>query len=204
MSHERCPVCGLAYVKDNPADCHMHRRYHDQAVNGICGSPRRSEKVIWRDGDRRIVVVTPFSPRPERVRARKVGQLANREMHSFGNYHENEPADCRNLHLFLYGLHDRIVGLAIFERRDHVCWCTWKEYDHKDFKDLALAAPIWSLGLAWVLCKYRRQGIARTLLEQAICFLKVRRETVGLYTPFSEDGEWLARTLFPAGFLIAK
>lgn len=194
-------------MKESPEDRRVHQVYHDAATNGIPGAPLKSEKVIWRQrqNDEWIVLVTPTSPKPERIRARKVAQLANREMHyDFGIYHENEPPDSRNLHLFLYGVRDRLVGLAIFERRDHVCRASWEEYDRRDLKELVLAPPIWSFGFAWVHRKYRRQGIARRLFEEAVRFLNVTPESVGLYAPFSEEGEKLARTLFPSGFLVAK
>ena len=201
-----CHDCGLTYVKEVLEERRKHRRYHDEAVNGISANPLKSEKVIWTEGDSRIVVVTPISPKPERVRARKVGQLANRDVHhDCGIYDEDEPPDFRDLHLFLYCVNNRTVGLAIFEKRgDHVCRYTWEEYDRYEAKEMPSAPPIWSFSFAWVLRKNRRRGIASTLFEKSIHFLKVPTENVGLYTPFSPEGESLLRALFPTEFLIAK
>ncbi len=205
MDDLRCPDCGIAYVKESVEDRRIHRTYHDEALNGIPGAPLRSERTIWRQRDERIFLVTPASPKPERVRARKVAGLANREMHhDFGIYNEHEPPDKRDLHLFLNGVRDRLVGLAIFERRDHVCRVTWEEYDRREPKELAPASPVWSFGFAWVHRKYRRQGIAHRLFHEGLVFLKVTPEDMGVYTPFSEEGEKLARSLFPTGFLVAK
>lgn len=90
----KCPECGMAYVKENPKDRRLHRTYHDEIVNGVSAHPLKSETVVWRQGDDRIVVVTTVSPKAERVRARKVGRVANREMHyDSGLFNENEPPD---------------------------------------------------------------------------------------------------------------
>jgi GNAT superfamily N-acetyltransferase len=108
------------------------------------------------------------------------------------------------LHLFLYCRSNRAIGLAILERRDHICRCTWEEYDRKDHKELERKEPIWSLGFAWVHKKHRRAGIARTLVNEAVRFLDIDLQTLGVYTPFSDDGEKFARKLFPKEFLVAK
>lgn len=201
----KCPDCGMAYVKESPEDRRVHRIYHDEVVNGVPARPLKTERVIWHQEGHRIILVTPLSPKTERVRARKLARVANREVrYDFGIYYENEPLDSRNLHLLLYGVRDRLIALTIFERRDHVCGVSWEEYDRREAKDLQLAPPVWSLGFAWVHRAYRRQGIARRLFEEGIRFLNVTLATVGVYTPFSEEGEQLARALFPGGFLVAK
>lgn len=195
----------MAYVKESPEDRKLHRVYHDEIVNGVPAPPVKSEKVIWHDNHGRIVLVTPFSPMAQRVRARKVGRVANRETHyDFGLYNENERPDERNLHLFLYCCGSRAVGLAILEKRTHVCHYTWEEYDRKEQKTLEEKTPVWSLGFIWAHRKHRRAGIARRLFHEALRFLGIAQESVGVYTPFSTDGERFARSLFPQGFLIAK
>jgi hypothetical protein len=195
----------LHYVRESSDDRKVHRIRHDKVVNGVPVPPAKSEKVIWSDGGDRIVVVTPLSPKTQRVRAEKVAWAANREMHyDFGIYHESELPDSRNLHLFIYCRGSRAVGLAILERRNHICHYTWEEFDRREQKRLEKAAPIWSLGFAWVHRNYRSMRIARTLFDQATRFFGVGPENVGVYTPFSDEGKRFARSLFPLGFIIAK
>ena len=195
----------MAYIRESLEDQRLHRVYHDEVVNGVPTRPVKSEKVIWHDSNGRIVVVTPFSPKAQRVRAQNVARIANREMHyDFGLYHENEPPDSRDLHLFLYCHGSRGVELAMLEKREHICHYTWEEFDRREQKRLEQMAPIWSLAFVWVHRKYRRRGIATTLFDQAIRFLGIGPRNVGVYTPFSDDGERFARSLFPHRFIIAK
>lgn len=201
----RCRECGMRYAMEYPADQRAHRIHHDAVMNGVPRPPVKTEKVIWRWEHHRIILVTPLSPKTERVRARKVARLANREMHyDFGIYYEGEGLDSRDRHLFLYGVDNRLVGLAILERRDHICRVTWEEYDRGNDEDLEPAPPVWSLGFVWVHLSCRRQGIARRLFEEGFSYLGLSREMVGVRTPFSEEGEKFARALFPTGFLLAK
>src|SRR2546423_1563408 len=121
----QCPECGMGYVKECPTDRRWHRIYHDEIVNGVPAHPLKSETVVWHQGNDRIVVVTAVSPKAGRVRARKVGRVANQKMrYDFGVYNENEPPDDRNIHLFIYCCGNRAVGLAIFEKRTDVCHFT--------------------------------------------------------------------------------
>jgi hypothetical protein len=200
-----CLECGLAYVRESPEDRKLHRACHDEVVNGVPAHPTKPENVIWRESDDRIIVVTPLSPKAQRVRARKVARVANREvLYDFGLYDESEPPDERNLHLFLYCRGSRVVGLAMLEKRSHVCHYTWEEYDRQERKTLEERSPVWSLGFAWVHRKHRRSSIARTLFHESLRFLGIDSRSVGVYTPFSADGERFARALFPHGFLVAK
>ncbi len=142
-----------------------HRIYHDAVINGVPARPLKTERVIWRQEDHRIILVTPLSPKAERVRARNLARLANREVHHDGGiYSENEPPDDRNLHLFLYGVRDRLMALTIFELRDHVCRATWEEYDRREPKELEPAPPVWSVGFAWLVPPHpRARGVRRTI-----------------------------------------
>jgi len=195
----------MAYVKEIPKDRRLHRTYHDEIVNGVPAHPLKSETVVSRQGDDRIVVVTAASPKAQRVRARKVGEVANREMqYDFGLYNENEPPDDRNIHLFIYCRGGRAIGLAILERRTQVCHYTWEEFDHRAQKTLEERDPRWSLGFTWTHEKHRRRGLARILLQEGVCYLGVRVDDIGLYTPFTGNGEAFARSIFREGFLVAK
>ena len=183
----------------------MNKLKNDDFENGLLTSIFDSEKVIWSQNGNRTIIVDTLSPDQEKVRARKTGQIANREMqHDGGIYHESDPSDSRDIHIYLYISHNRIVGLSIFEKRDHVCNYTWKKVDERIQKELKQQNPIWSLGLIWIHKNSRKRGIAKNLFKAALAHLKTQINEVGLYTPFSKKGEAWARAMFKKEFLIAK
>lgn len=201
----KCPECQMIYTKESLTDRRLHSAYHDKNVNGVSARPLRSDKVVWRQGDDRIVVVTATSLKVQRTRAAKVSRAANQEMqYDFGVYNENETPDDRDIHLFLYCSCDRAIGLSILERRTGVYYNTWEEFDNQVQKTLEEINPIWSLGFTWVHKKHRRRGIAKFLLLEAIRYLGIQINDIGIYTPFSVDGEALIRSMFREGFLVAE
>ena len=195
----------MTYSKDSPEDRWLHRTYHDEIVNEVPARQLKSDKEIWRLGENSIIVVNALSPKAQRNLATKVGSAANKEMHyDFGVYDADERPDDREIHLFVFRSGDRATGLAILEKHTGVCHYTWGEYDQRLQKKFKEQEPIWSLVFIWALKKYRRRRIAQILLVEAVGYLGVRINDIGLYTPFSDDGEAFLRSIFPEGFLIAK
>ena len=200
-----CPECNMAYAEYLPEDRKQHRIYHDQIVNGVPAPHLKSDVIIWRINEDRIIAVNSYSPMPQRVRASKVGSAANQEMHYDGGiYSRNERPDERNIHLFLYCSKKRAIGLAKLEKRSFIVKYTWEEYDKNIQKEMIESDSIWSLGFIWVHKKHRKNGIAKTILTEAISYLGVSISGIGLYTPLSEEGEHFAKSIFPVSFLIAK
>jgi hypothetical protein len=106
------------------------------------------------------------------------------------------------MHLFI-GVHEeRAVGYLVLERRTRIWHCTWPDYDARRFHDLSDHPPMWSVGFVWVCRAKRSQGWIRIILSAAAEHLGF--VDYGWYTPFSKDGEALARTLCPGGIFIAK
>jgi|GEM_PF-2149274 len=183
----------------------MNHLNSDNLENGLLTSRFESENIIWKQKNKRIVAVDNLSPNQERIRARQIGQIANRELHHDGEvYHEIDPPDYRDIHLYLYISDRRVIGLSIFEKRDCVWNYTWGEYDNKIHKDPIQQTPIWSLGLIWLHKNYRKRGIATQLFETGIAHLGTGINETGVYTPFSEEGENWARAVFKNEFIIAK
>jgi hypothetical protein len=202
----QCPDCGLGYVPSFPSDARYHRRYHDKRVNGPQYKPLATDHTVWHPGGDRVTVVTPLSPHVQRKRAERVSLLAAPDVpFSFISYCADELPDDRNLHLFLGFSQDRAISFAKIEKRRHVWFRTWEQFDsHDPIERLAGHAPIWSVGFLWVCRSRRRQGWARRLLLEAAGFLSVNIDELGWYTPFTEAGEALARRLCPAGLFVAK
>ena len=183
----------------------MDHLNNDNLEYGLLTSRLEAENLIWSQKENRVILVDDLSDHQERVRARQIGQIANRELcHDGGIYHETDPADSRDIHLYLYVSDARVVGFAIFEKRDHVSKYTWDEYDKKIQKELKVHNPIWSLGLIWLHKKYRKTGVATQLFQIGLKHLNIEINKIGLYTPFTYEGETWARAIFGNEFIIAK
>jgi len=101
----KCPECQMTYADDSPEDRRFHRSHHDEIVNGVPSRPLKSDHIIWQRDENCIIVVNAYSPRPQRIRAAKVGRAANQEMqYNFDLYNEDERPDNREIHLFCIDL----------------------------------------------------------------------------------------------------
>jgi len=195
----------MIYVDEIPEDRRLHKTYHDRIVNGVPARLLKTEKVVWKNGRDRIIVVTALSPKWERVRVANVCRAANLEMHyDFGIFNEYEPIDERDIHLFIYCSGFRAIGITILEKRTGVCYYSWEEYDNRVQKTLIEQEAIWSLGFTWIHKKHSLRGIAKILLTEALSYLDVKLDKIGIYTPLSSDGEAFIRSISRNGFMIAK
>jgi hypothetical protein len=195
----------MGYVPSYPEDEKEHKKYHDKIVNGLYAPKIKSDKTVWEKDDYRITVVNYLSPLAQKKRAQEVGLIAHRDTpFDFAPYHHKEPLDERNVHLFLLYRKNRIVGLLIVERRDFVQRFTWQEYENAGGKELPKANPIWSIGLVWVHLKYRRSGLGSNFVQVGASYFDIEINSIGWYTPFTDDGQKLARSLCPESFFVAK
>lgn len=201
-----CLECGRVYIKDIPKERRAHRTYHDMAVNGVPSRSYKTDRVIWKDGNARLLVVRHrVAPIRERARAEYVAMLANREMRfDCAAYHARDSDGGRDPHVFLLDVDGRFVGFLVVERCEHVQRFTWDQYDQPTGGVLPQGDPVWTICMVWVHRKHRRRGIGSTLVAKATEFLGVSATDIGWYTPFTESGRALARRMCPESFLIAK
>jgi hypothetical protein len=199
----RCLECGFNYVESSGTDRRLHRRIHDEIVNGLRRSGLRSCPVAWRSGSRSVVVINGQSPLAHRRLAQEVSLVAagDTEFSSVA-YAADEQPDDRQIHLFVGVEKDRAQAYVCFEKRSHVWRCTWQEYAEGVTHRLD-CGPIWSIGYAWVSRGNRRTGWMRAIVSAASNHLGFANE-FGWYTPFSDAGEAVARVLCPSGIFIAK
>jgi len=201
----RCPKCGMMYVPEYPEDVRVHRIYHDKVVNGVYARKIKSDKICWEKGDFRITVVNYFSPITQKRRAGEAGLLAHRDTpFDFAPYHSKEDLDKRNVHLFLLSRKIRIIGFLKLEKRAHVQKFTWQEYENAEGKELPKGEAIWSIGLLWIHRKYRKMGLGSKLIQASALYFNIEVQSIGWYTPFTSDGEKLAKSLCPKSFYVAK
>ena len=201
----QCTECGFGYDPDYPDNVEMHNEYHDKIVNGLYAPKIESDMIVWQQNDSRITVVNFLSPCVQRMRAEETGRLANKDTKfDLPPYVHNEQLDGRNVHLFLLHKRDRIIGFLAIELRDHVKKFTWPSYDNSVGMELPRKMPVWSIGLIWTHRKYRRQGLASILVEVATSHFSIEMQSVGWYTPFTDDGRKFAKKIYPSWFIVAK
>ena len=198
--------CGLAYVTTNPSDRRLHRKIHDEYLNGIPIRPSHDDQVLSDAADLRITLVRPSASWNQRQRTKRISRRCNREMHyDFGGvYHAMSVWEFES-HAFICAREERAIGFLLLEKHDHVWRAAWK-----DWKDgyspplISKGIPRWTLVFAWVLPPFRRQGIGRRLVDAAVAFAGIPLAEMGFYTPFSEAGEKLVRSLCPEELLIVR
>jgi hypothetical protein len=199
----RCSECDMAYVELLASDRRLHRRVHDEVVNGLHRTALRNCKVVWRCDSRSVVVINSESPRVHRRLAQEVSLVAAGDVDFSGvAYCADERPDDRKIHLFLGVEDERAQAYACLEQRGHVWQCTWTEYDAGVTHPLD-NRTMWSIGYAWVSRGNRRTGWIRAITAAARSHLGCGND-LGWYTPFTEAGEAVARKLCPSGIFIAK
>ena len=199
----QCPECGFGYAESIASDRRLHRRVHDEIVNGLRRSGLRSCPVAWRNGSRFVVAITGQSPPAHRRLAQEVSLVAAGEA-EFSNvaYSAHEQPDDRQIHLFIGVEEDRAQAYLCLEKRSHIWQCTWHEHDEVVAHQLD-RQPMWSIGYAWGSRGNRRTGWMRATVAAAAEWLGFGSD-FGWYTPFSASGAALARALCPSGIYIAK
>jgi len=199
----KCPECGLGYVESSPTDRRLHRRVHDEVVNGPRRLRLRRCNVVWTRGSRGVVAINSQSPRTQRLLAQEVSLVAAGDTDYSGvAYAADERPDERQIHLFLGVSDDRAQAYVCFELRSHIWQCTWSEYAAGVSHRLD-DRPMWSIGYVWVSRGNRRVGWLRDILSAARDHLGFGTD-FGWYTPFTDTGVAAARALCPSGIFIAK
>ena len=200
----RCPDCGYGYVASSPSDRRRHRQIHADVVDGPRRAALAKYQRVWNSGSRSVVVINTQSPRSERLLAQDVSLVAAGEVDDFMGLSyaaDADPGD-RRVHLFLGAESDRARAYLCLEWRSRVWRCTWDEYESRKTHPQP-SLSMWSVGYAWVARGHRRKGWIHTVLAVASDHLQFGDE-FGWYTPFTREGEALARAFCPSGIYIAK
>lgn len=164
---------------------------------------RESDRVIWSQDVMRITIVNRLSPLEQRRQAEKVAELGRMDAQYDAEVLFGE---CElDTHVFLLHKQNRIIGLLIMEKRDHIWQTSWADLDAgKKPRKLLKHPPIWSICFIWILQRHRRSRLGQTLINEAIAHLGGNFETIGWYTPFTNSGKALVRRCCPEVFYIAK
>jgi len=192
----------MGYVPELPDNVLEHERYHDKIVNGLPSVPLKSDCVIYSQDDKRITVVSQSSPQEQRNRAEEVGLYARKDT-PYGA--EQLFDDEMEVRVFLLHKEDRIIGLLLMDKCNHVWRASWVEVDAgKKPKEISHHPPIWTVCFIWILKQHRRRHLAKMLLNKALTYLGYRPDQIGWYTPFTDHGKAFVRSFCTDEFYIAK
>jgi len=201
MTIEKCELCGMLYVPEIADDVRDHQEYHDKVVNGLPSLALESNDIIWSLDKMVMTVVSNESPLELSRQAEEVARLARMDT-PYGAEVLFGELDVR---VFLLHRQNRIVGLLIMEKRDHIWQTSWGDLDaRKEPKELFEHPPMWSICFIWILQCHRRSHLGQTMINEAIAYVGENFETTGWYTPFTASGEALVRRCCPEVFYIAK
>lgn len=204
LSARKCDECGMEFCPSIPSNAQKHRRWHDEFVKGIRAKQSKTEKILWREGDVRITLVTPTSQLWQRKRAEKVGRRANCETrYDFGVYSAYDPSGS---YVLLAHLLERVVGILILTKAEDVWWTTWEDLAaRRQPTKVPVKDERWTARFIWLLSKLRGRGIATRLVHIAANYVGCGIQDLCYYAPpFTESGEKLLRSLCPQGFHIGK
>jgi ribosomal protein S18 acetylase RimI-like enzyme len=203
MSFVECRLCGMSYVPEIPDNVRDHQEYHDKVVNGLPAHPSESGRVIWSQDDMRIIIVDGLSPLEQRHLAEEVAILARKDT-PYGA--EVLFGECElDTHVFLLHRQNRIIGLLIVEKRDHVWQTSWADLDAgKEPKELLTHPPMWSICFIWIIQHHRGSHLGQTMINEAVAYLGGNFKTIGWYSPFTDSGKALVCRCCPEIFYIAK
>lgn len=167
--------------------------------------PAAHEPLAGTEGNLRVLVVKPSAPLWLRNQVQGIGRKANLETgYDFGVY---DPAQAwsLNTHAFLGIVGEDVAGLVIVEKHSHVIRVTWDELEAGNGREWDRTdADQWTIGFAWTAPDFRRRGVARRITAVATQFLGMSVDDIAWYTPFTDSGKALVKTLCPISFLIGK
>jgi ribosomal protein S18 acetylase RimI-like enzyme len=188
-----CPDCGLAYSRGSASDVRLHRRVHDEAVNG-----HRTKLV---DGFYAFSHQSPISLQNLAEAAACAARCETEyDFSSFAAI--KKKFDEFNTLAILCVKGGRVCGLLVSREREcnYVArlnsfksnrLSSWYPTEFSEVEPL----PRRTIDMIWVLKKYRKQGVAKELIEAFTSHCKLKVEELAHSIPFSEDAVHLWESL---------
>lgn len=197
MSAIQCE-CGLLYASDVRGDVRLHRKEHDEWLNGVKSAATGAE--VARHGEYCVTIVPPTAPLALRKVAERVGRFGNQETrYDFRVYNIHSGDD--GVHALIAWRGDRAIGILVLDQRDRERYIRWEDAQPAGGFELTEArTPRWSVAFAWVHHAHRRRGVASALVQAAARFGGVAITELGWLTQFTDAGEALLRRHCPDGF----
>jgi GNAT superfamily N-acetyltransferase len=209
MAQLICNECDYRGIASWPHSVRIHQVHHDEHFHGV--RLRRLDRFerISAIGSLRVFIVRPNSQIFARRRAERVSRRAISEPVGEGGYDKPtfyaddvyQIVPEMRTHAILIASELRGIGLVVVERRERDAWYEWSDQRERyELIDGSGVGGAWCIAHVWVLPTFRRQGIARRLLEITFDGFYQDPSESGWVTPFTAHGFALVRRFAPTGF----
>jgi len=199
MDLKTCNTCNYNYVPAVTGDIARHRKFHDEFINGVKANSLKSDKVISNLDDLKIILVSPKSSLQQRKRAERIAQRGKIDTHfDFASYYAND-IEQRDFPLVFIGIaNNRAITFLVLRKTKITAKVTWEYYNKKDRENIPLLPDDrWGIFMIWTLENKRRKGHARQLINVVSDFVGNPVLEMAWFTPFTEFGHTLAKTVSP-------
>ena len=178
---ETCPDCGLGYVPG--VNDEVHKEFHDRVINGFT--------TDLPDG---FHPITNNSPMPLQRVAESAAQAAHDDnTYDFAAFAASEDLDEYNTVVLVWVYERRVCGF-IASRERLCCRRTrldsfrqgfdgWRPNAMEETPDEQRR----NIDMIWIIRKHRRQGYARTLVQELARHCRMGVEEFGHMLPFTES-----------------
>jgi hypothetical protein len=200
----RCQVCRFFYVVeeyDVKEHQKLHKKFHDEFINGIKAIPLNSDEVISEVDGFKIVLVSPNSTPSQRMRAERIAFRCKLDTRfNFAPYHAKDREGVDSPLVFIGIIENRAIGFLVFRKTEKTLKVKWaKEHYNLENKVEVPLLPDkrWGVSMVWVLESKRRVGYATKLIETASSYVGISISDIAWFKPFTEFGHPLAKKLSP-------
>ena len=197
-----CDVCRFFYIVEDyevSEQKKLHRKYHDEFVNGVKTTVQKNDNVIFELNDFRVVLVSPNSSTTQRKRAERVAFRSKKDTHfDFAPYHADDTKHKDYPLAFIGIIKNRAISFLVLRKAKATAKVTWEYYNQEDRENIPLSPDErWGVSMIWVLENKRRMGNASKLVKIASDYVGNSISEMAWFTPFTEFGSPLAKHLAP-------
>lgn len=192
--------CGLAYVRGNPADERSHASWHAEYLCGPNLPVLSTLSEYGQLGGFRVYRVDAAVPLQTRKLIARVAMVAHRAMSDFpagydGTLDDESPV----LHVVAH--RSRAIGMALMTTTNR-CWhLGWNAESTPTLQDdVASTVSRSKVARIWVARRYRRHGLASSLLALMSLHLHEELGEFGWELPLTGAGRALVRSLVPGSW----
>lgn len=178
----------------------LHKKFHDEFINGVRAIPQKSDDVISENSDFKIILVSPNSPTSQLKRAERVAFRCKVDTQfDFAPYHAVDSKKTNYPLVFIGIFKNRAIGLLVFRQTKRTAKVRWEEYYNQDKQEKIPLLPDkrWGVSMVWVLGNKRRMGFASKLVKTASSYVGSSISEIAWFTPFTEFGYPLAKSFLP-------
>ncbi len=200
---EICDECGCMYVPSLPQDIKHHNWWHERLILGFKTRKSKNDEVVWENESFYLTHVTPNSSLSQRNKAELASQLAKgglgrKARFSYFSFRAKD-TKIKDYHLFILHYKSRGIGLFVIKKKA----CIEAKWENDRLVSThVITEPIWIVDMVWIVSSQRHKGIAKNTINAIAKHFGVQANSLGWSTPFTESGEYLAKSISPKNILI--